>query len=246
MRSATRSARAHRESANPSGGVMATRRNANGAGEASVPPAPSSSERETLDASVASLSGLNLDQLRLQWRNHLGGIAPAHLPGWLLMRVLAYRIQATAFDPSWAWLLSRPDDHSFLAGKLYDDRGNRMGASHASKGGRRWRYYVSRAAAEGQDRVLTLPRTWKPSRRRREIIQCVRVEQLDQLGEVGKRPRQPSSLTRILATTSSAAAASSCTATGSGLTSSTRTTGRRRWRRSSIRRPNRFRPSSSH
>ena len=41
---------------------------------------------------------------------------------------------------------SQPDDHSFLVGKLYDDRGNRMGASHASKGGRRWRYYVSRAA----------------------------------------------------------------------------------------------------
>ena len=40
----------------------------------------------------------------------------------------------------------RADDHSFLAGKLYDDRGNRMSASHASKGGRRWRYYVSRAA----------------------------------------------------------------------------------------------------
>ena len=50
-----------------------------------------------LDASVTSLSGLNVDQLRLQWRNHLGGIAPAHLPGWLLMRVLAYRIQAVAF-----------------------------------------------------------------------------------------------------------------------------------------------------
>ena len=45
---------------------------------------------------------------------------------------------------------SRPDDHSFLAGKLYDDRGNRMGASHASKGGRRWRYYVSRAALTGR------------------------------------------------------------------------------------------------
>jgi len=44
----------------------------------------------------------------------------------------------------------RPDDHSFLAGKLYDDRGNRMGASHASKGGRRWRYYVSRAALSGR------------------------------------------------------------------------------------------------
>src|SRR5271166_2851970 len=70
---------------------------ASGAGEASVPPALSASEGETVDASVASLSGLNLDQLRLQWRNQLGGIAPAHLPGWLLMRVLAYRIQAAAF-----------------------------------------------------------------------------------------------------------------------------------------------------
>src|SRR5271167_3762906 len=76
---------------------MATRRNANGAGEASVPPAPSASARETLDASVARLSGLNTDQLRLQWRNHLGGVAPAHLPKWLLVRVLAYRVQATTF-----------------------------------------------------------------------------------------------------------------------------------------------------
>src|SRR5271166_1554662 len=76
---------------------MAKRGKSSGAGEASVPPALSASERETVDASVASLSGLNLDQLRLQWRNQLGGIAPAHLPGWLLIRVLAYRIQAAAF-----------------------------------------------------------------------------------------------------------------------------------------------------
>ncbi len=46
--------------------------------------------------------------------------------------------------------ISQPDDHSFLAGKLYDDRGNRMSSSHASKGGRRWRYYVSRAALTGR------------------------------------------------------------------------------------------------
>ncbi len=76
---------------------MAKRQKATGAGEASVSPAPSSSERERLEAAVASLSGLNADQLRLQWRNHLGGIPPAHLPGWLLARVLAYRIQAAAF-----------------------------------------------------------------------------------------------------------------------------------------------------
>jgi site-specific DNA recombinase len=44
----------------------------------------------------------------------------------------------------------RPNSESFLAGKLYDDRGNRMGPSHAAKGGRRWRYYVSRAMLTGR------------------------------------------------------------------------------------------------
>jgi site-specific DNA recombinase len=43
----------------------------------------------------------------------------------------------------------RPNSESFLAGKLYDDRGNRMGPSHAAKGGRRWRYYISRAILTG-------------------------------------------------------------------------------------------------
>ncbi|MDI9849674.1 recombinase family protein [Rhodoblastus sp. 17X3] len=42
------------------------------------------------------------------------------------------------------------DELSFLAGKLFDDRGNRMGASFAAKGSRRWRYYVSRAALTGR------------------------------------------------------------------------------------------------
>ena len=75
--------------------MMAKGRNV--ADEASVEPASSASERETLDALVASFSRLDRDQLRLQWRNHLGGVAPAHLPNWLIMRVLAYRIQASAF-----------------------------------------------------------------------------------------------------------------------------------------------------
>jgi hypothetical protein len=49
-----------------------------------------------LHAIVLSLADLNAVQLCLQWRNHLGGKAPAHLPRWLLLRVLAYRLQATA------------------------------------------------------------------------------------------------------------------------------------------------------
>ena len=54
-----------------------------------------------LDASVlsivAGLEGHDLNGLRRQWRAHLGGEPPAHLPRWLLIRVLTYRLQADAF-----------------------------------------------------------------------------------------------------------------------------------------------------
>ncbi len=101
---------------------MAERRKASGPGGALVPPGPSASERETIDALVANLSGLNVDQLRLQWRNHPGGIAPAHLPGWLLMRVLAYRIQAAAFGDLDRAFLRRLREHRDEAFELGDAR----------------------------------------------------------------------------------------------------------------------------
>jgi hypothetical protein len=56
----------------------------------------SSQDAASLDALIAGLVDLDADQLRLQWRNHLGGTPPAHLPRWLLARVLAHRIQALA------------------------------------------------------------------------------------------------------------------------------------------------------
>jgi hypothetical protein len=45
---------------------------------------------------------------------------------------------------------SRQHSDAFLAGKLFDDRGNRMSPSHAAKKGRRWRYYVSQAVQQGR------------------------------------------------------------------------------------------------
>ena len=45
---------------------------------------------------------------------------------------------------------SRQSSDALLAGKLFDDRGNRMSPSHATKGGRRWRYYVSQAVLQGR------------------------------------------------------------------------------------------------
>ena len=56
----------------------------------------SSQAAETLDLTIAGLSEFDAAQLRLQWRNHLGGTAPVHLPRWLLLKVLAYRLQADA------------------------------------------------------------------------------------------------------------------------------------------------------
>jgi len=62
------------------------------------PMAPTPSASLPLDASlpsiVANLEGLDLSGLRRQWRAHLGGEAPAHLSRWLLMKVLAYRLQS--------------------------------------------------------------------------------------------------------------------------------------------------------
>ena len=43
-----------------------------------------------------------------------------------------------------------PDEHSFLKGKLYDDRGHRMSPSEAAKGPKRYRYYVSQAILQGR------------------------------------------------------------------------------------------------
>jgi hypothetical protein len=49
------------------------------------------------DALVSGLPDLDVAKLHLVWRNHLGGTAPAHLPRWLLVRVLAYRVQTSAY-----------------------------------------------------------------------------------------------------------------------------------------------------
>ena len=54
-----------------------------------------------LDASLprilADLEGLGVESLHQQWRNHLGGEAPVHLPRWLFLGVLGHRLQTAAF-----------------------------------------------------------------------------------------------------------------------------------------------------
>jgi hypothetical protein len=66
-------------------------------GDTSASPKRAAYDRKDLGRLIASLPELDKPQLLLRWRNHLGGTAPAHLPGWLLARVLAFRLQAQAF-----------------------------------------------------------------------------------------------------------------------------------------------------
>ena len=59
---------------------------------------------------IAHLRGLDLEGLRARWRSLTGRAAPAHVPKGLLLRVLAYRVQAAALgdlDRASARLLER-------------------------------------------------------------------------------------------------------------------------------------------
>ena len=76
---------------------MAARGQGKNSGGAPASPKLLANDRKELGRLIASLPELDKAQLLLRWRNHLGGIAPAHLPGWLLARVLAFRLQAQAF-----------------------------------------------------------------------------------------------------------------------------------------------------
>ena len=60
------------------------------------------------------------------------------------------RVQSQLADHVKGRTSSRQDSDALLAGKLFDDRGNKMSPSHAAKGGKRWRYYVSRALLKGR------------------------------------------------------------------------------------------------
>ena len=50
-----------------------------------------------LEAELAALEQLSLDELRLRWRNRWGRLAPALLSRGLLVRLMAYRLQSEAF-----------------------------------------------------------------------------------------------------------------------------------------------------
>jgi hypothetical protein len=94
---------------------MAKRRQPRGVGEDSVRTTPRSDSIAALSAIITGLIDLDANGLCLQWRNHLGGSPPAHLPRWLLLRILVYRIQAAALgglDKEMLRVLRQPNGQS--------------------------------------------------------------------------------------------------------------------------------------
>ena len=80
------------------------------------------SQTAAVESEIAHLRGLDLQALRARWRSLTGRAAPAHLPKALLLRVLAYRVQAAAFgdlDQATARLLDRIADEA-RSGKRVD------------------------------------------------------------------------------------------------------------------------------
>jgi Protein of unknown function (DUF2924) len=80
------------------------------------------SRTAAVESEIAHLRGLDLHGLRARWRSLTGRAAPAHLSKALLLRVLAYRVQAAAFgdlDKATTRLLDRIADEA-LDGKPVD------------------------------------------------------------------------------------------------------------------------------
>jgi hypothetical protein len=55
---------------------------------------PAPPDRRALDAEIASLRDLDLGALRARWHTTFRGLVPSHLPRHLMLRMLAYRLQA--------------------------------------------------------------------------------------------------------------------------------------------------------
>ena len=81
---------------------------------------------------------------------------------------------------------TRQSSDALLAGKLYDDGGNRMSPTWARKGSKRWRYYVSQAALQGdKSKAGSILRAFQPPMSklswRRPSVGCPRTALLRKL-----------------------------------------------------------------
>src|SRR5664279_503968 len=91
-----------------------------------------------------------------------GEILPGEQPA-ILDRKLFDAVQHKLDEQRTNHTITRSSSESLLMGRIFDDRGNRMTPSHATKKGTRYRYYVSAALTQGQtERVGSVRRIPAP------------------------------------------------------------------------------------
>ena len=102
--------------------------------------APARPERFTLGPLAYILKNrIYVGEIAYKGEVHPGRHAP------IIERNLFDAVQVRLADAAIARRTRRRRSSHLLGGKLYDDRGNHMSPSHATKGGVRYRYYVSQA-----------------------------------------------------------------------------------------------------
>jgi site-specific DNA recombinase len=78
-----------------------------------------------------------------------GEILPGEQPA-IMERDLFEAVQAKLTEQVNHHTTARMQSEALLTGRLFDDRGNRMGPTHARKGGIKYRYYLSTALTDGR------------------------------------------------------------------------------------------------
>jgi hypothetical protein len=111
-------------------------------------------QRVSLDVEVARLRDLDIQGLQSLWKSRYGGKATSHLPRHLLLRLLAYRLQAEHLgdlDPSSTRLLDRSDSPEDASRRAVDAGRATKSLRPGTVLGREWNGEMHRVAvmAEG-------------------------------------------------------------------------------------------------
>lgn len=88
--------------------------------------------------------------------NHKGTSYPGDHAA-IIPLTLFESVQTKLADAGSGRAAHRSRSGALLQGRIFDDRGNRMSPSHATKGGIRYRYYVSAAVLQGRKSEAGLP-----------------------------------------------------------------------------------------
>ena len=78
-----------------------------------------------------------------------GEILPGEQPA-ILDRELFDKVQVKLSEQATHHTVTRMQSEALLMGRIFDDRGNRMGPTHARKNGIKYRYYLSSALTDGR------------------------------------------------------------------------------------------------